>query len=177
MPKLTERAIAALTIPPGKREAWLSDSEVQGLRVRATAGTKTFFACWTDRAMGERRREKLGAWGAITLEQARDAARAVLGEVAKGGDPAAARATRREAAEREKAEAKLTFAALLDDWFALHLARRRPRYAAEAVRAVKVSLAGLTQRPAARITKAEAVVALDALLRERIAMAAAARWA
>ena len=165
MPKLTEKAIAGLAIPDGKREAWLSDSEVGGLRVRATAGQRSFFACWTERATGDRRRERLGAWGSITLEQAREAARARLGDLAKGIDPRAVRAQQREAAEREAAERALTLGALLDDWAKLHLSQKRPRYAAEAVRAIKYAFEKHLKRPAARLTKAEAVAVLDDLLK------------
>lgn len=161
--KLSEKAIAALDAPEGKREAWLSDTEVVGLRVRAMAGAKTFYACWTDRATGERRREKLGAWGGITLEQAREAAQVILGDVAKGDDPQAKRAARRAEAEREKAERALTLAALVDDWAKLHLAGKRPRYAAEAVRAIKHAFARDLTKPAARLTRAEAVNVLDTL--------------
>lgn len=161
--KLNEKAIAALDVPEGKREAWLSDSDVVGLRVRATAGAKTFYVAWTDRATGERRREKLGAWGGITLEQARGAARAILGDVAKGDDPQAKRAARRAEAEREKAERALTLETLIDDWAKLHLAGKRPRYAAEAVRAIKHAFARDLSKPAARLTRAEAVNVLDGL--------------
>jgi len=163
MPRLTEKAIAALTVPDGKREAWLSDHEVAGLRVRAMAGAKTFYAAWTDRATGERRRERLGVWGGITLEQARGAARAILGDVAKGDDPKAKRAVRKAEAERDKAERALTLEALVDDWAALHLAGKRPRYAAEAVRAIKHAFARDLAKPAARLARAEAVNVLDAL--------------
>jgi integrase len=166
MPKLSEKAIAALSIPPGKREAWLSDAEVAGLRVRAMAGQKTFYACWTDRASGERRRERLGTWGALTLEKAREAARAILGDVAKNVDPAAVRQERRKAAEAAKAEAALTLAALVDDWAALHLAHRRPRYRAEAVRALRHAFADHLRKPAARLTKAEVVAVLDGLSKD-----------
>lgn len=163
MPRLTEKAIAALAVPDGKREAWLSDHEVAGLRVRAMADAKTFYAAWTDRATGDRRRERLGAWGGITLEQAREAARAILGDVAKGDDPKAKRAVRKAEAERDKAERALTLEALVDDWAALHLAGKRPRYAAEAVRAIKHAFGRDLAKPAARLTRAEAVNVLDAL--------------
>jgi integrase len=161
--KLTEANIAALIVPTGKREAWISDTRVAGLRVRAMAGGKTFYACWTDRATGERRREKLGAWGALTLEKAQEAARAILGDVAKGDDPKAKRAKRRAEAEQDRAERALTLNALLDDWAKLHLAKMRPRYAAEAVRAIKHAFARNLAKPAARLTRTEAVNVLDNL--------------
>lgn len=163
MPKLTEKTIAAMAVPDGKREAWLSDTDVVGLRVRAMAGAKTFYACWTDRATGERRREKLGFWGALSLEMAREAARATFGEVAKGEDPEAKREARRVVAERDKAERALTLEALVDDWAKLHLAGKRPRYASEAVRAIKYAFSGSLTRPASRLTRAEAVNVLDGL--------------
>ena len=165
MLKLSERAIAALAVPTGKAEVWVSDSEVTGLRLRATVGAKNFLACWTDRATGERRRERLGAWGAITLDQAREAARIRLGEVAKGSDPKATRTAQRDAAAVERAERALTLEALVDDWAALHLASKRPRYSSEAVRAIKYAFAKHLKRPAAKMTKAEAVAVLDAILK------------
>jgi len=165
MPKLTEDAIKGLAIPAGKREAWLSDSHVVGLRVRAMAGAKTFYACWTDRATGERRREKLGFWGALTLEKAREATRAILGDVAKGEDPEAKREARRAEAARDKAERALTLETLVDDWASLHLAKKRPRYTAEAVRAIKHAFAADLAKPAARLSRAEAVNTLDGLVK------------
>jgi len=152
-------------VPEGKRETWLSDSEVVGLRVRATAGAKTFYACWTDRATGERRREKLGFWGALTLDNGRETARAILGEVAKGEDPEAKREARRVEAERDKAERALTLEALVDDWAKLHLSAKRPRYASEAVRAIKHAFCGNLGKPASRLTRAETVGVLDELLK------------
>ena len=50
----------------------------------------------------------------------------------------------------------MSFGALIDEWAALHLAQRRERYRAEAVRAIKHAFAALLKRPASRITKADA---------------------
>jgi integrase len=80
-------------------------------------------------------------------------------------DPRAERLAKRKAAERDRAERALTLEALVDDWFALHLAHRRPRYAAEAVRAIKHAFADHLRRPAARLGKADAVAVLDGLLK------------
>jgi integrase len=110
-------------------------------------------------------REPLGVWGGITIEQAREAARARLGGVAKGIDPKAERVRRRAEAERERAETALTLDALVSEWAALHLAQRRERYRAEAVRAIRHAFPDLLKRPAARITKADATNALDKLVR------------
>lgn len=172
MPRLTEKMITALAPPAGKREAWLSDTEVPGLRVRATGDARTFYAAWTDRATGERRRERLGAFGAITLDQARSAARVILGDVAKGDDPKAKREAQREAAEERRRTNALTLAGLVSDWSALHLAQRRPRYRAEAVRAIEYGFTKHLKLPAAKLSRAEVVEALDAMAKAgHVAMA------
>lgn len=177
MPKLNEKMIAALVPPPGAREVWASDTEAKGLRVRVTPGTpdpttgikapnRMFYACWTDRATKERRRERLGVFGAITLEQARGATRAILGDVARGDDPQAKREARATAAEAAKAERALTLDALLESWAKLHLASKRPRYAGEAVRAIRHAFAGHLPKPAAHLSKAETLAVLDALVED-----------
>jgi integrase len=164
MPKLTDRYLRSLAPEAGAKDRLVFDTECRGLGVRATAaGAKVFLAQWTDAATKAKRRETLGTWGNITIEQAREAARARLGDVAKGVDPRAVRLAQREAAQREKAETALTLGALVDDWGKLHLAHKRPRYAAEAQRAIKHAFAAHLKKPAARLTKAEAVAVLDGL--------------
>jgi integrase len=110
-------------------------------------------------------REPLGVWGNITIDKAREAAQIRLGAVAKGIDPKAERMRRRAEAERERAEAALTFEALMEEWAALHLAYRRPRYTAEAVRAIRCGLPDLLNRAAAQITRTDAVNALDRIVK------------
>src|SRR5271156_814392 len=133
MPKLTDRLLAALKVEGGRKDRLVFDTACPGLGVRLTAkGTRTFLAQWTDPATKRKVREPLGVWGNITIEQAREAARARLGAVAKGIDPKAESLLRRAEAERERAETALTFDTLIGEWKALHLAHRRPRYAAEA---------------------------------------------
>ncbi|HUD61120.1 MAG TPA: integrase family protein, partial [Acetobacteraceae bacterium] len=173
MATLTDRFLKGLTLSPGQRDRLVFDSACPGLGVRLTpAGTRTFIAQWTDPATKRKVREPLGVWGNLTVEQAREATRARLGAVAKGINPHAERAKIREAAARERSETALTFDALVSEWVALHLRHRRPRYAAEAERAIRYSLADLIKRPAARITLADAVNALDKLSKAgKVAMA------
>jgi integrase len=166
MPKLTDRSLAALKVEPGRKDRLVFDTACPGLGVRVTAkGTRTFLAQWTDPATRRKVREPLGVWGNLTIEQAREAARARLGEVAKGIDPKTERMRRRAEAERERAETALTFGMLMEEWAALHLVHRRPRYAAEAVRAIRCGLPELLKRPAARISRADAVNALDEVVK------------
>jgi integrase len=173
LPKLTDRFLAGLKVEQGRKDRLVFDTACPGLGVRLTArGSRTFLAQWTDPATRRKIREPLGVWGGITIEQAREAARARLGAVAKGIDPKADRMSRRREAERERAELALTFDALVSDWATLHLAQRRERYRAEAVRAIGHAFPELLKRPAARITRADAVNALDKLVKAgRAAMA------
>ena len=167
MPKLTDRFLATLEIEEGRKDRLVFDTACPGLGVRLTArGTRTFLAQWTDPATRRKVREPIGVWGGITIDQAREAVRARLGAVAKGIDPKSERVRRRAEADRERAEAALTFDALVSEWAALHLAQRRERYRSEAVRAIKHAFADLLRRPAARVTKADAVTALDRLVRD-----------
>lgn len=162
MAKLTDRFLASLKIEGGRKDRMVFDVACPGLGVRITAkGTRTFIVQWTDPATKQKVREKLGVWGGLTIEQAREAARARLGAVAKGINPKAERQRQRVEAKRDRAEMALTFDALISEWAELHLAHRRPRYAAEAERALRHVLAGLMQVPAARITRTDAVNALD----------------
>jgi len=166
MPKITDRFLAALKVENGRKDRLVFDTASPGLGVRVTAkGTRIFIAQWTDPATRVKVREPLGVWGNLTIEQAREAARARLGAVAKGIDPKAERLRRRTEAERERAETALTFDAMIREWKVLHLAHRRPRYAAEAERAIRCGLPGLLKRPAARISRTDAVNALDHIVK------------
>src|ERR1700730_15259108 len=164
MPKLTDRFLAALKVAEGRKDRLVFDTACPGLGVRVTTkGTRTFIAQWTDPATKRKVREPLGVWGSITIEQGRDAARARLGAGAQGIGPMG-ESRRRAEAERERAEATLTFDTLVEEWAALHLAQRRERYRTEAVRAIRHAFPGLLKRPAVRVARADAVNALDGLV-------------
>ena len=75
--------------------------------------------------------------------------------------------------DRERAEAALSFEALVDEWAQLHLAHRRKRYREEAQRAIKHTFADLLKRPAARIARGEIINVLDNLVRSTKAVTAA----
>jgi integrase len=166
VPKLTDRFLTGLKVGDGRKDRLVFDTACPGLGVRLTAkGTRIFIAQWTDQMTRRKVREPLGVWGSLTIDQAREAARVRLGAVAKGIDPKGERLRRRAEAERERAETALSFEALIDEWKALHLAHRRPRYAAEAERAIRFGLPGLLKGPAARISRTDAVNALDQIVK------------
>ena len=181
----TDTLVANLGCPAGQKDKLFFDDEQKGLGVRVTqSGGKVFIVQWTDPATGQKRREVLGASGAITLDQARKAASAHRGDVAKGLDPRAERLAKaeaarqakeaakeavrqaREAAMAAKQEAAFSLERLVTDWAAIGLAKRRPRYKAEAVRALRYAFPKDWTRPASALTKARIVTIQDALTKE-----------
>ncbi|MEX3014995.1 tyrosine-type recombinase/integrase [Gymnodinialimonas hymeniacidonis] len=84
MPKLTKRTIDALKPDASSYFVW--DSVVVGFGVRVMpSGTKTFQVQY--RKGRRTRRSSLGRVGVVALDQARDHAREMLGQVAGGYDP------------------------------------------------------------------------------------------
>ena len=164
MPKFTDRYLKGLGLEPGQKDRLVFDDEVRGLGVRVTAkGTKAFLVQWTDVATKRKVREPVGVWGSITVDQARAAARAKLGEVARGGDPAADRRRKKAEIDAERAEQALTLNVLLAQWADLHLKQRSPKYAGEALRAIRFAFAEHLSKAASRLTKAQATDVLDKL--------------
>jgi site-specific recombinase XerD len=168
MPNFTDRTLKALRLEPGQKDRLVFDDGCPGLGVRVTAaGSRVFIVQWSDRATRRKHREPIGVWGAITIEQARTAARAHLGEIARGLNPTAERRRQRLRDEAERAETALSLNALISSWAQLHLSTRRARYAKETVRALRRALAEHLERPAAKITRADVIAVLDRLASHR----------
>jgi integrase len=101
------------------------DSELSGFGVRVMrSGVSTFFVQYRTAGgrRGRKRRVTIGRYGPLTVEQARAAAKQMLGEVALGGDPAAARKARKTAA---------TVAELGEEFLINVEAKRKPSTAVE----------------------------------------------
>src|SRR5262252_4529654 len=97
--KLTERKIEKLATERGRKDRLIFDDAQRGLAVRVTAtGGRTYLAQYT--LHGHKWRVPLGACLALSLAKAREAAAAVMGDVAKGRNPAM---ERKEAATAERA--------------------------------------------------------------------------
>jgi integrase len=93
MPKFTKRFADSLEVKPADYFVW--DDELPGFGIRVwVSGRKTFVAQY--RHGSRTRRMKIGLLGKFTVEEARKQARAILGDVARGEDPAEDRATRRK---------------------------------------------------------------------------------
>src|SRR5262245_10567361 len=89
--KLTKLMIDGLR--PGPKDNIYWDSEQPGLHLKVTPGGKKVFMLYY-RVLGaarQQRRYKIGDYGVITLQQARERAKSLLGSVADGKDPAAER--------------------------------------------------------------------------------------
>ncbi len=89
--RLTKRVVDMVDLARGRHCIW--DAELKGFGVQIEAsGTKTYFVRYRQKGLGRegaRRFFKLGRHGALTAEEARIQAKAILGAVAGGEDPAA----------------------------------------------------------------------------------------
>lgn len=151
--KLTLNRIDELTCPAGRRDKMVFDDEQKGLAVRVTAaGSKSFLAQYA--FGGIKRRVPLGSCDRVSLAFARQATAAIMGDVAKGLDPATERKKAALAAKRQAASSALTLGVLIDKWLADHLSELRPGYAAEAVRALRYGFSNYLDHPASDIDQA-----------------------
>ena len=164
--KLTERKIEKLATEYGRKDRLIFDDAQRGLAVRVTAsGGRSYLCQYT--LHGRKWRVPLGACSALALSKAREAAAALMGEVAKGKNPAAERKEAMAAERARRVRDRLTLRVLIDDWNRLHLAGRRPRYASEAVRALHRAFADHLDDAAEDLDRAVVVHALDGLTRRR----------
>jgi integrase len=108
--KLTKRVVDG--IAPAAKTALYWDADVKGFALRVTAaGVKTYVVRY--RTIGGRDRlMKLGRHGVVTVEQAREAARLTLADVARGEDPQGVAAEARAAPD---------ISGLLDRYLAEHV--------------------------------------------------------
>jgi integrase len=164
--KLTERKIEKSAAGHVRKDRLVFDDAQRGLAVRVTAsGGRTYLCQYT--LHGHKWRVPLGACAAVTLSKAREAAAAVMGDVAKGRNPAAERKDAAAAERVRRTRNRLTLRVLIDDWNRLHLAGQRPSYAAEAVRALHYAFADHLDDAAEDLDRAAVVRALDGLTRHR----------
>jgi integrase len=162
--KLTERRIEGLAVANGSKDRLVFDDAQRGLAVRATAsGGRTYLCQYT--LHGRKWRVPLGACSAVALSKAREAAAAIMGDVAKGRNPATDRKEAAAAERAQRARNRLTLRVLIDDWQRLHLASRRLSYAAEAVRALHRAFVNTLDDAADDLDRTAVVRALDGLAR------------
>jgi integrase len=164
--KLTERKIEKLATEGGRKDRLVFDDGQRGLALRVTAsGGRTFLCQYT--LHGHKWRVPLGACSALSLSKAREAAAAIMGDVAKGRNPVVLRKEAVAAERARRTRNRLTLRVLIEDWNRAHLIGRRPTYAAEAVRALHYAFADHLDDAAEDLDRAAVVRALDALIRRR----------
>ena len=164
--KLTELKIEKLAAEPGRKDRLVFDNEQRGLAVRVTrSGGRTYLCQYT--LHGRKWRVPLGACSGVSLADARKAAAAVMGDVAKGRNPATDRKQAAAAERARRVRNRLTLRVLIEDWRRMHLAGRRPSYAAEAVRALHHAFADYLDDAAEDLDRTTVVSALDGLTRRR----------
>ncbi|MBR9653557.1 site-specific integrase [Thalassovita aquimarina] len=112
MPKLTKRAVEALR--PEAKDYFVWDSQIAGFGVRVMpSGARTYQAQY--RKGGRTRRVSVGRHGKITVDEARKLAKEIMGQVARGENPAEEISLHRKAP---------TVAALCERFFDSHAKER-----------------------------------------------------
>ncbi len=132
MPKLTKRLVDATA--NAKSDVFVWDDELAGFALRVKpSGRKTFIIQYRNR-LRVTRRITLGAYGVLTVEQARNRAKVRLGDVAAGRDPVAEIEGQRRADEKAAETAAKTVSWVLDQFVARYVWANRLRSAAEVER-------------------------------------------
>ena len=112
MPKLTKRTVEALPVKSANYFIW--DDEVKGFGIRVMpSGTRTYQVQY--RKGGRTRRASIGRHGTVTVDQARQRAKELLGLVASGGNPV------EEVSQHRRAP---TVGALCERFFKAHVLER-----------------------------------------------------
>src|SRR5262245_29914138 len=100
--RISKSTVDALFCPPGKDRDIVWDDKLKGFGIAVfPSGVKAYVAQY--RKDGRSHRVVLGKHGRLTPDQARREAKALLGDVEKGANPAQERRTRREAPTLTKA--------------------------------------------------------------------------
>lgn len=116
--RFTRKNLASLALPPGKPYVILWDPELAGFGIRLNPTSKVWVVQY--RVAGQSRRETIGRLDAISIEAARESAKATLARVQLGSDPRAEK-------EAAKAQNTFTFQAIVDRYLKGAAARLKPR--------------------------------------------------
>jgi integrase len=137
--------LQAVTCPAGKSRTWIYDSRQAALALLVTPNSKAFYVYkW---AKGKPVRLRLGAFGEITIEQARKLAVQQLGKLAQGIDP---QQERREARARG-----LTIGDLWEFFFEHHAKLRKRSWRQDQIRYEKWIKPSWSARRISDLTRAD----------------------
>ena len=113
--KITKRFLEAAQPKDKAYEIW--DSEIKGFHVIVlSSGRKTFYFRYYD-LFKKNQRFKIGLFGNLSCEEAREVAKGLAGDVAKGQDPKKDKETRRQT---EQHSSKMSFAKFFDIYTQKH---------------------------------------------------------
>ncbi|MDJ0611143.1 MAG: integrase arm-type DNA-binding domain-containing protein [Kiloniellales bacterium] len=151
---LTDAVVAeAKPLGRGRLELWDEALSGFGLRVNE-GGSKTWQLMY--RFEGRKRRMALGAYPALSLDHARDAAIAALRDLGKGRDPAAQRA--------EVSGGPLSFEAFARAYLERYAKRKKRSWTAEAGMIERDLLPAWGRRPAAGIARRDVIALLEQVM-------------
>jgi integrase len=160
--RFTDKTVAGLACPPGRKDVLAFDDTLRGFAVRITAaGGRSFLFQYT--LGGTRRRLPLGEFGTITSAAARRQAELFRGQVAAGRDEWA----ERQAAVVAQRIEVLTFGDIVMAWRDKVLIHRRDAYTRDTTYRLSNYYADWLARPAASITRADVIARVDRLEAER----------
>jgi len=167
--KLDNKGVAALKLPSDKTDVIFFDSALPGFGYRLRSNGAQIRKSWIVqyRHCGTTRRMLLGNAEVLTADQARLAAKNALAKVALGGDPQAAKATRRSAD-------KFTLAAVVGEFLAAKDGTVRARTLVETRRYLTgPHFRPLHNMPIDRIARRDIAARLLVIARERGGVTAA----
>ena len=158
--RLTQKSVAALTVPPGKADIFAWDTDVPGFGLKLSrGGARRWVLQYRPEGQRGAKRLTVGDVAVLSLDEARHQARKLLGQAVNGQDPHAARVA-------AKAENAATVGDLVRDYLAFIETRRRKG----TVDLVRLHLGRHWQplhgKPVAKVTRSDVADRLNTLARE-----------
>jgi len=154
--RLTKQAIEALTLPPGKKDAFFWDDTLKGFGVKLNAGGARQYVAQYRTQDGRSRRITLGRVDTLSLDEARRKARTDLAKAQTGSDPQAEKAEARR-------QAGITLGSVTATYLAKAKERLKPRSYQEVERHLMKAWAPLAGMPLNNIKRADVAAQLNTI--------------
>lgn len=153
--KLTKSYIDSLA--PGALDQLHHDTEVSGFQLKMTPAGRKVFQVYYRNTKGQQRRHKIGQFGDLTVQQARELARRIKVQVAAGGDPSLERRQARNAPQSDRVDD------IVETFLEKHARQNRSYAETERIFRREV-LPKLGRRRIDEVSKSDAVVLLDQIV-------------
>lgn len=151
---------AAKALKPGDL---LTLEAAPGLRLVATATTRTWVYRYKSPVDGLMRQVRIGHWPAVGLPAALAAWERLRDQRNSGSDPAAERRGTRHKVAAEAAEARYTVLAAVGEYLEAYESSVAQKTYAEAARLLRTELSAIEARPVATVTRAEAFDLIESM--------------